>query len=160
MTEDTRIMSDEEMDRGDAETAARIDAARARPRDPALEQRVADALRSADAYPMRVWREPEGYFAAEAPDVPNCIGTGTNPPEALADWRAAFAAVAEATLAAGDTLPEPSPPAAVPTHSGRFVVRVPRSLHARLAEQAAGEGISLNQLALAYLAEGLGRRAS
>lgn len=33
-------------------------------------------------------------------------------------------------------------------YSGKFLVRVPKSLHKRLAEEAALEGVSLNQYAL------------
>jgi len=39
-----------------------------------------------------------------------------------------------------------------PTKSGRFVVRLPRSLHVALEKEAAAEGTSLNQLVLAKLA--------
>jgi hypothetical protein len=46
---------------------------------------------------------------------------------------------------------------ATPRKSGRFVVRLPQSLHAALEREAASEGISLNQLVLAKLAVGLGR---
>jgi hypothetical protein len=46
---------------------------------------------------------------------------------------------------------------ATPTKSGRFVVRLPQSLHAALEREAVSEGISLNQLVLAKLAVGLGR---
>jgi predicted HicB family RNase H-like nuclease len=53
---------------------------------------------------------------------------------------------------------------ATPTKSGRFVVRLPRSLHAALEKEAASEGVSLNQLVVAKLAMQLsdlaGRRAS
>jgi antitoxin HicB len=37
-------------------------------------------------------------------------------------------------------------------------MRVPKSLHRRLAERAKAEGVSLNTLAITLLAEGLGRR--
>ncbi|WP_296759895.1 toxin-antitoxin system HicB family antitoxin [Thioalkalivibrio sp.] len=40
----------------------------------------------------------------------------------------------------------------------KFVARVPRSLHARLAARARQEGVSMNALVSAYLAEGLGRQ--
>lgn len=36
--------------------------------------------------------------------------------------------------------------------SGRLVIRIPRSLHKKLREQAAAEGVSLNQYALWKLA--------
>jgi predicted HicB family RNase H-like nuclease len=40
---------------------------------------------------------------------------------------------------------------ATPKKSGRFVVRLPQSLHAALEREAAAEGVSLNQLVLAKL---------
>jgi predicted HicB family RNase H-like nuclease len=44
---------------------------------------------------------------------------------------------------------------ATPKKSGRFVVRLPRSLHAALEREAAVEGVSLNQLVVAKLAVSL-----
>ncbi len=41
---------------------------------------------------------------------------------------------------------------ATPTKSGKFVVRLPKSLHAALETEAAREGVSLNQLVVAKLA--------
>jgi HicB family len=46
-----------------------------------------------------------------------------------------------------------------PQKSGRFVVRLPRSLHAALEREAIAEGVSLNQLVVAKLSVGLGRMA-
>lgn len=43
-------------------------------------------------------------------------------------------------------------PEAVDKYSGKFVVRLPKSLHRRLAIEAEKEGVSLNQLALYKLA--------
>ena len=40
--------------------------------------------------------------------------------------------------------------------SGKVLIRMPRSLHQRLLDQAAVEGVSANQLAVAILARGLG----
>jgi len=42
-------------------------------------------------------------------------------------------------------------------YSGKFVLRLPKSMHRQLSELAETEGVSLNQLALAYLAEGMGK---
>ena len=42
--------------------------------------------------------------------------------------------------------------------SGKFVARVPKTIHAQLASRAKVEGVSLNTLVLTYIAQGLGRR--
>jgi len=56
----------------------------------------------------------------------------------------------------GISIPEP-PPAGEPLekYSGKFLVRVPKSLHRKLAEIAEKEGVSLNQYVLELLASGL-----
>jgi antitoxin HicB len=51
-------------------------------------------------------------------------------------------------------------PDTVPEISGKFVTRLPKSVHANLAERAKAEGVSLNTLVPAYVAEGLGRKAA
>jgi antitoxin HicB len=48
----------------------------------------------------------------------------------------------EIALEDGTPVPEPRPDEA---YSGKFVVRVPKSLHRRLVETAEAEGVSLNQ---------------
>jgi len=52
----------------------------------------------------------------------------------------------------GDPIPKPS------EASGQWRQRVPRSLHARIAARARREGVSLNTLVTAMIAEGLGKR--
>jgi len=42
--------------------------------------------------------------------------------------------------------------------SGKFVQRVPKTLHAKLAALARQEGVSLNTLVLTFIAEGVGTR--
>jgi antitoxin HicB len=49
-------------------------------------------------------------------------------------------------------------PKAGETSSGRFVTRVPKSLHARLVARAKQEGVSMNTLVTTYLAERLGMK--
>lgn len=51
-----------------------------------------------------------------------------------------------------DGLPEPPVSPQRREYSGKFNVRLPRSLHAALAREAEAEGVSLNQLVLAKLA--------
>ena len=51
-----------------------------------------------------------------------------------------------------DGLPEPPIGPQRREYSGKFNVRVPKSLHAALASEAEAEGVSLNQLVVAKLA--------
>lgn len=51
-----------------------------------------------------------------------------------------------------DSLPEPPVGPQRRDYSGKFNVRVPKSLHAALACEAEAEGVSLNQLIVAKLA--------
>jgi predicted HicB family RNase H-like nuclease len=51
-----------------------------------------------------------------------------------------------------DSLPEPEVAPQRREFSGKFNVRIPRSLHAALVSEAEAEGVSLNQLVLAKLA--------
>ena len=51
-----------------------------------------------------------------------------------------------------DSLPEPPLGPQRREYSGKFNVRVPKSLHAALASEAEAEGVSLNQLVVAKLA--------
>ena len=77
------------------------------------------------------------------------------------DGRAAFDAVISALVDMGREVPAPVLSArdfAPVSASGKFVARVPRSIHSQLVARARTEGVSLNTLVLAYIAEGLGRR--
>ena len=51
-----------------------------------------------------------------------------------------------------DSLPEPPVRPLPKDYSGKFNVRIPKSLHAALATEAEAEGVSLNQLVVAKLA--------
>ena len=45
-------------------------------------------------------------------------------------------------------------------YSGKFIVRLPKTLHRELAKQAEREGVSLNALVSAYLAREAGLEAA
>ena len=68
--------------------------------------------------------------------------------------RVAFARTAESRKLDEliDNLPEPDVRSSREEYSGKFVVRVPKSLHAALAAEAEIEGVSLNQLVVVKLA--------
>lgn len=103
-----------------------------------------------------------GGFLLTMPDVPGCVSDGETEAEAVANGRDAFMAVVSALADMGRPIPAPSfrpEEAQTPAASGRFVARVPKTIHAQLATRAKAEGVSLNALVLAFIAEGLGRRA-
>lgn len=68
--------------------------------------------------------------------------------------RAAFAKTEESRLLDQliDGQPEPKVRPQRREYSGKFNVRIPKSLHAALAREAEAEGVSLNQLVVAKLA--------
>ena len=99
--------------------------------------------------------EGEGYLI-EFPDLPGCMSDGRTPEEAILNGRDALKSVLLTMKEFGDPIPKPG---AHTSASGQFRLRVPKSLHAWLAAQAAREGVSLNTLAVALLSEGRGKRS-
>ena len=97
-------------------------------------------------YPAHVfWSDEDEGYIATAPDLPGCSAFGETQKEALAELQDAIAAWIEASRAAGNPIPPPSQPAEEASYSGRVLVRMPKSLHARLVQQAKKEDVSLNQ---------------
>ena len=90
-----------------------------------------------------------GGYLVTFPDLPGCIADGDTVEEAIAEARDAFDAWTAAVQEDKGSIPSPK------TYSGQFVQRIPKTLHMRLAKQAANEGVSLNQLAATFLAQGL-----
>jgi len=106
-------------------------------------------------------KEDGGGFLITFPDLPGCMSDGATEAETVANGKDAFKAWMSARKDAGKEIPEPFyRPDTVPEVSGKFVTRLPKSVHAKLAERAKAEGVSLNTLVLALVAEGLGRRAA
>jgi antitoxin HicB len=105
--------------------------------------------------------EDGGGFIITFPDLPGCMSDGDTIEEALLNGRDAFSAWVSAAVDAKRHVPDPAArPAELVEASGRFVTRLPKSLHARLSTRAKQEGVSLNSLAIAFIAEGLGHRES
>ncbi|HEX7324205.1 MAG TPA: toxin-antitoxin system HicB family antitoxin [Rhodanobacteraceae bacterium] len=103
-------------------------------------------------YPLNIfWSEEDRGFIAEVPDLPGCSAWGVSEADAAGEAQDAISAWLGAARAAGKSIPAPRTVEPVSHYSGRFLVRVPRSLHARLAREAAQQGVSLNQLATAKL---------
>ena len=115
-------------------------------------------IRKLEDYPFDIRplsRAEGGGFLISYPDFSECISDGETVTEAIANGRDALAAVIAALEAKGFAIPSPNSGGVA---SGKFVARVPKSVHAQLTARAKVEGVSLNSLVLAFLAEGLGRR--
>lgn len=109
-----------------------------------------------DEYPFIIRRLSEedgtGYLI-EYPDLPGCISDGETPEEAIANGRDAVKSYLASCRKYGDKVAKPGRSA-----SGQWRQRVPKSLHSRLVTRAEQEGVSLNTLVTAMIAEGLGKR--
>jgi antitoxin HicB len=112
-----------------------------------------------DAYPFvvrRLTRDEGGGYLVEYTDVPYCIADGKTAGEAIRHGREALEACLVTLTESGRPIPAPESKGS----SGQWRQRVPKSLHARLVQRAEREGVSLNALVVALIAEGMGRRDS
>jgi predicted HicB family RNase H-like nuclease len=98
-----------------------------------------------------------GGYLASAVELPGCVATGENEVEALHELRDAIRSWVTTAREFGDEVP---PPASKHPYSGKFVVRVPPSLHRSLALRAGVEGVSLNQLVSILLSGGIANPSS
>ena len=102
-------------------------------------------------YPITLYRAEEGGFAAEIEDLPGCLTQGETIEEATENIEEARQLWIQAAYEDGVEIPIPRTDE---EYSGRFLVRIPKSLHRRLAERARYEGVSLNQHVESILSAG------
>src|SRR4029077_17075189 len=102
--------------------------------------------------------EAGGKWIAAAEELPDCTSRGDTAAEAIGGLKHAMAAGISPALKEGRDIPEPRSEA---SHSGRLLLRMPRTLHAALTKAAERENVSLNQFITDSLASVVGwRRAS
>jgi antitoxin HicB len=102
-------------------------------------------------YPVHVIADPDGGYVAMFPDLPGCMTQGETLEEIAFMAEDARHGWIETEYERGNDIPLPTYPE---EYSGKFNVRLPRSLHRSLAESAEREGVSLNQYVVALLARG------
>ncbi len=104
-------------------------------------------------YPITLALETEQdgskCWVAEIPMLKGCMGVGDTKEEALALLEDAKKAWLEAAVSMGETIPLAS--GRHPVASGKFTVRLPKTLHRDLVIDAKQEGVSLNQYVLFVL---------
>ena len=107
-------------------------------------------------YPFEVRplaQDEGGGYLISFPDFAECISDGETVDEAVENGRDALKATIAALKAKKLSVPAPNSGGVA---SGKFVARVPKTVHAQLATRARAEGVSLNALVLTFIAQGLG----
>jgi RNA polymerase sigma factor (sigma-70 family) len=113
-------------------------------------------------YHVAVKSERDGdrsWWSATVDELPGCASQGSTPDEAVDQLRPAMESWLAAALAENREIPVPEgaalEPRTTPSHKGRFLVRMPSSLHEQLARAAEREQISLNRFVTDALAGSL-----
>jgi antitoxin HicB len=115
------------------------------------ENKISEILRQ--PYSRVLTPELDGTYSAQVTEFPGCFSYGDSPADAYANLEEAARNWLSAALEQGLAVPEPLRPEDA---SGRFALRMPKSLHARLTLIAAHEAVSLNQLIVSVLSERAG----
>lgn len=89
------------------------------------------------------------YFYGQILELDGCQSTGDTLEELYESLNEAMEGYLEVKIENGLPIPEPNK---VEGYSGKFNVRLPKSLHQRLTIEAEKEGVSLNTLVLYKLA--------
>lgn len=103
-------------------------------------------------YRFNVIADEDGGYVVEFPDLPGCITQVEDITEVSPMAEEIRTLWIKTAFDHGFEIPDPTYP---PLYSGKFNVRLPRSLHRALAESAENEGVSLNQQVVAILSGGV-----
>ena len=93
-----------------------------------------------------------GGYLVEYLDLPGCMSDGETVEEAISNGREALRDCMEVFKESGRKRPQPTIEAA------QWRQRVPRTLYSKLTKQAENEGVSINSLVTAIIAEAIGAR--
>ena len=110
-------------------------------------------------YHLMVVRDGEDKgkpWSASVEELPGCTSRGSSSNEALGGIQSAMANWIAVALEEGREIPEPR---SATSHSGRLLLRMPRTLHADLTRASEREGVSLNQFITDVLAAAVVWRA-
>lgn len=96
-------------------------------------------------YEIIIIPNDKGGYYARIPDIPSIFTGGMSEEEALKNAKEAIDEYINICKEEGLPIPKPK------DYSGKFNVRIPKTLHRVLAEKAEEEGVSLNQLIISFL---------
>ena len=108
-------------------------------------------------YTIELIPEPEGGWFVGIKELPGCMTDADTREEALREIDQIKREWLEIALEEGLSIPEPR---LDEEHSGKFNLRVPKTLHRKLVEAAELDGVSLNTFCTSALAEAVGRVGS
>lgn len=97
-------------------------------------------------------KEEGGGYLVEYPDIPGCMSDGETIEDAIANGREALRDSLAVLRESDRKLPKPSIDAA------QWRQRLPRTLYSKLTKQAKIEGVSINSLVTAIIAEAIGSK--
>lgn len=97
-------------------------------------------------------KDEGGGYLVEYPDIPGCMSDGETIEEAIANGREALRDCLDVFKESGGKPPKPSVEAA------QWRQRLPRTLYSKLTKQAETEGVSINSLVTAIIAEAIGAK--
>ncbi len=114
-------------------------------------------------YKIEIRAIPEaegGGYVARLPELGKftLAGDGNTPEEAIRSLNEIKEIMFKEWLGQGISIPEPEAGHDIEEFSGKFVIRIPKYLHCNLSNYARENGVSLNQLVAALLAEALERK--
>lgn len=94
----------------------------------------------------------EGGYVVSCPELPGCISQGESISDAMRKLKEAKELWFESMI---DRKREIFEPKNEEEYSGQFKLRLPKSLHKKLAEKSINEGISMNQYCLYLITNSL-----
>ena len=110
-------------------------------------------------YPVEVKKIKEdegGGFFVSVPLLPGCMSDGESLEEAYDNIQEAKEEWFSSMLERGMKIPEP---VEQEEYSGKFIIRLPKTLHRALVQVSKREGVSLNQYVTNTLAYSLGQKS-
>lgn len=112
---------------------------------------MAETLEEYLALPYRLEITPSehGGFVVRYPELLGCVTQVERIDDAIPMAREILTGWLEIALEDGVEIPIPR---TTDSYSGKFIIRMPKSLHRDLAERAETEGVSLNHYAVSVLA--------
>lgn len=111
------------------------------------------AARKALPYTRELVRNSDGSWFGRIVELTGCMTEGDTQSEVLVLLDDAMDVWLRVKIADGDAIPDPIVDA---DFSGKFIVRLPRSLHRELARRAEKEGVSLNAFVTVSLTRCIG----